>query len=316
MVACLLEQKGLKFDPQGSLIRETIENCLRDALRATSSIKSFLQINEFDPFTSPLAELGDALQLDDSAQDMYSIVTQDPTFKQLMFKIGVRYDGLFDRVVTYCADYEMFVHIFKDNSALQDCKVHFADATLDTFREELAKYKKQLDDIKAMGKQKDIGLFRLDSKHMQEILLPSPMRCQKLLSEYIPSLTMEKGDVLFTELKTNNGHLDALPANVDEYVEFNVQLNKIDAAFPSLENRYLEIQELIQIIGEFSIRVDQDTKKAFGDLAAGWKTMVTSINAGKERVESDSATFIKSLEADIPELENRVKDQTAKLDLP
>eukprot|EP00929_Paragymnodinium_shiwhaense_P066427 TRINITY_DN33321_c0_g4_i1.p1 TRINITY_DN33321_c0_g4~~TRINITY_DN33321_c0_g4_i1.p1 ORF type:complete len:3770 (+),score=1255.81 TRINITY_DN33321_c0_g4_i1:195-11312(+) len=314
LVECLLvEDSGLKFAPPGLVIRESIEASLREALRATSGTRTFLQCEDFLPFTAPLAELGDALQLEEQVQDLYGIVTQDPKFRDLMTMITQRYDGLFERVSIYVDGFMRFYELFQENKKLQDCNVTFADASLDDFRYELAKYKQQTEDIRAIARQKDIGLFRLDCKVLQETLAPSPARCNTLLAEYIPALTMSRQDALAKELKDANDQLAQYPSNVDDYVQFNIHLSRIDASMPNLERRYLEVQEMGEIIREYGIRIDNESRKALGDLTSSMKQVVSMVTTGKERAESDVTHFSRALDADIPELNKRVSEQAELL---
>jgi len=317
MVECVLHEiKGMVFQPTGRKVWEVLESALRDALRAVSGTQSFLQVDDFTPFTAPLAELGDALQLEEQQQDLFGLVAQDPKHKELMTGITAKYDWLFDRVVAYANGFQQFVYIFAENSALQDCSVTFAEAQLDDFRDALGKYKKQTEDIKLMGRSKDIGLFRLDCRRMQEMLLPSPMRCFQLLAEYIPELALQKNGELGEEIKAANERLAQYPQNVDEYVEFNIHLGKVDASMPGLEKRYLEVQEMAEIIREFGIRIDSDTRKAFNDLASQKNQLSAQVSSGKERAETDVAHFSKALEVEIPELNSRVSTTQERVELP
>jgi dynein heavy chain len=143
VIECLLEARGLRFEPPGKDVRECIETCLRDGLQAVSGFPAFLQDKEFSPFTTPLAELGDVLQLDEQQTDLFGLVHQDPKYKELMKKIGIRFDGLFDRVVHFADGYKDFVDMYVENESLkvQECSVTFADATLEDFKLSLSKYR-------------------------------------------------------------------------------------------------------------------------------------------------------------------------------
>jgi dynein heavy chain len=312
-VECIMDTAGLHFDPAGALIRDCLKTCLQEALRTTSNTKGFLAVDDFLPFTQPLAELGDGMQLEEQQQDLYGIITQDPKFREFMTKITVRYDSLFQRVKSYGDGFQRFVKIFAENAQLMDPKETFKDSTLDEFRVALATYKTQKDDIKAIPKEKDIGLFRVDCRRMQETLLPSPTRCLSVLAEYIPALAMQKQAALSEEMKVANEKLSQYPSNVDDYVQFNINLNKIDAAMPAIEQRYLEIQEMKEVIQEYAIRIDQEARNALGALTAARKTMVDAVSSGKDRAESDVTFFSKALEQDIPELKSRVNAQSKQL---
>merc|ERR1719183_2612656 len=102
---------------------------------------------------------------------------------------------------------------------------------------------------------------------MQDLLMPSPTRCMALLSQYIPELAIEKQRELSDELIEANEKLSQYPSTVDEYVDFNLHLNKVDAALPNLDRRFVEIQEMAEIIREYGIRVEKETRAAFSDLA-------------------------------------------------
>jgi dynein heavy chain len=317
MIECVLDTStGLRFQPKGEKIRESLATCLMDALRAVSGKQTFLQVDDFNCFTQPLAELGDNLSLEEQQQDLYGLVVQDPKYKELQGLISARYNTLFDRVVSFAQRFEEFVQIFNENAELADCSETFAEATLDDFRGALGKYKQQIDDIKNISRSKDVGLFRLDCRRMQETLLPSPTRCNQLLADYIPLLAMQRQAVLAEEIRAANEQLSRYPSNVDEYVEFNVNLQKIDANMSKTEARYTEIQEMGEIIREYGIRIDTDTRKAFSDLASARNQLTLQVNSGKERAESDVTHFSKALEQDIPELHSRVTEQTERLTRP
>ena len=54
-------------------------------------------MEDFNAFTAPLAELGDALPLEEQQNDLFSLVAQDPKYKELLSMITARYDWLFDK---------------------------------------------------------------------------------------------------------------------------------------------------------------------------------------------------------------------------
>lgn len=313
IIECLLGGAGLRFEPAGILIRDCIENCLRDSLRAVADMKAFLQVDDFTPFTKPLAELGDVLNLDEQQQDLYGLVAQDPKYKEMMYLITLRFDTLFDQVVEYAHGFDEYVEIYKENAALVDCSVTFADATLDTFRTELAKFKQQVEDIKGMSRSKDVCLFRVDCKRMQETLLPSPQRCNALLAEYIPQLAMQKQESLSNDIKAAQDCLSLAANNVDEYVEFNIHLNRIDASIPTIDGRYIEVNELKEIIQDYGIKVDNDTRKALQELAQAKNQLTQKVASEKERSEEQITKFSKDLEKDIPTLHRHVEEQLDRL---
>ncbi|CAE7499104.1 DNAH6, partial [Symbiodinium sp. CCMP2456] len=218
-----------------------------------------------------------------------------------MTNITHRYDWLFDKVVTYASRFEEFLAV---------------DVSVRSLGDALAKYQKQKEDIRSMGRTKDIGIFRLDCQEMQRMLLPSPTGCFDLLAQYIPELAMTRRAELSAEIQAANDRLKEYPNNVDEYVEFNVHLAKIDASLPSLEKRFLEVQEMAEIIREFGIRIDSETRKAFNDLASAKNQLMAQVSSGKERAEVDVAHFSKALEVEIPELRKSVGEQQSRLDAP
>jgi dynein heavy chain len=307
---------GFSFNPTGESIRSYIGSCMLDALRAVSGSQPFLAVDDFLPFTTPLAELGDALQLDDQAADLFGLITQDPKYKDTMLDISTKFDSLFERVVGYAMEYRKFVDLFAENEALQDCSVTFADAELEDFRFALDKYQSQTEDIKAMKTMKDLAFFRLDSTAMQNLLLPSPTRCWQLLSRYVPELAMTWQASIILELKAANQRLEKLPSNVDEYVDFMQFLTKTTAGLPELERRSGELQELGDIIKDKGIRISKEERGAFNDVAQAMNTLRTQVSFGHESTDSNVARFSKELENDIPELAKMVAQQVEELKTP
>jgi hypothetical protein len=189
-VECILTGE-LRFRPTGDQFRDSQKSCLEKALRQISGMRNFLQVEDFNEFTNPLAELGDVAQLEEQQSDLYGLVTQDPIFRDTQRKIGERYDNLFDRVQVFAERFQPLVEVYRENQIMiecDDCEVSFKDSSLDDFRDALAKYKQQRDDIELMPRSTDIGLFRLDTAKLQETLEPSPRLCKDLLDKYIPAL--------------------------------------------------------------------------------------------------------------------------------
>eukprot|EP00971_Amphidinium_carterae_P235203 4667278-Amphidinium_carterae.1 len=63
--------------------------------------------------------------------------------------------------------------------------------------------------------------------------------CVGILSEGWDDLRVD-----VQEVHSFNDILSQYPTNVDEYVEFNVQLNKIETCLPALEKRYMDVQDV------------------------------------------------------------------------
>ncbi|CEL99773.1 unnamed protein product [Vitrella brassicaformis CCMP3155] len=311
VVSVVFDPTGIDFNPSGHNFRASIEAVLLDAVRTVCSCPTFLQLDDFQPFTAPLAELGDD-RGEEATVDLFSQITADASFKKLMRDIGRRFDELFHLLVAHARQYQDFVTMYVENegTTLSD----FQDVELLEFAKALDKYKSQQDSVKALQTQVDLGLFQLDGTEMQKTLVPSPTRCWQLLTKYIPELAMDKTAELTQQLKEANEKLAQLPGNVDEYVEFMSLLNEVLDGVPDTDRKYQYIADLFELLNQHEVRITSTQRNAFFELATTVNALRTQLQFSQESSESNVSRFSKELQHDIPQLYKDVERVAERLE--
>jgi dynein heavy chain len=240
-VICEFSIKEISFAPSAIDFRTYIESCLLDSLKAICQNTSFLSEKEFNQFTAPLAELGDAQK--EETTDLYTQITSDLLFKRLMMRIGSKMDELFDEVVLYADSFKRFVTMYQENEQMkiEDYSCFEGEEQLEAFRNGFTNYKQQREDIAKIETNKDLGLFRLNSKKMQEFISPSPKRCIDMLQEFVPKLALEQTTEILKKVQADHERLKKPQNNVDEYVEFMTDINVIAEGLTKLNTRCSEL---------------------------------------------------------------------------
>merc|ERR1719163_1242466 len=291
-VICEFTLKDISFDPSAPEVRTSIETCVLDSLKAICQNTSFLSEKEFNQFTAPLAELGDAQK--EETTDLYTQITSDLVFKRLMMRIGGKMDELFEDVVVYASSFRRFVKMYNENAdmKIEDYSCFEGEEQLEAFRNGFTNYKQQKEDIGKIETNKDLGLFRLNSKKMQEFIAPSPKRCRELLNEFVPKLAQEQTSEL---LKKCNADIERLGRPGDTVAE---------------------LVELFDIIREFNIKMDKELKNIYSELINARKQLEAKVNLAQESLEGEQAKFSKELEEKVPILQSNVRQQAEMLTDP
>uniref|UniRef100_A0A0G4I0U0 Uncharacterized protein n=1 Tax=Chromera velia CCMP2878 TaxID=1169474 RepID=A0A0G4I0U0_9ALVE len=307
-----LEKNGgaIDFAPTGAAFRAQIELVLLDAMRSASSLPPFLLLKDFEPFTQPLSELGDG-RTGDAGQELFGLITGDPTFQITLKSIGTLLDDLFAIVVNFCKQFHKYLQIYIENERTHEKDFEALDAG--SIHDQLEKYKEQKSMISELGNNVDLGLFRLDIKEMVETLRPSPERCWKILETFVPRKTLEKTDSVTQELNSSKDRLMSQPNNVDEYVEYSNFLAKCQEGMESVTSTVEEIKDLARTLNYFHIKFEN---KPVQELSRILTDMKNELEIAATTADAKTGIFIKELESDIPKLGVQVESCSKSLDAP
>ncbi len=266
IIECMLRDGDIVFKPSGNKFRNYLEQALFEGLKAVTRLPQFVNLSELSMYTSdsdtadPNAKTDEAAaqkakansaeaqivalksQSAESAKqappsELAVLVIADPAFKALLQKIGTNFDLLFGKVIEYASQYKGFAEMFVDNEKLQNPAVDFADAPLEDLIKALDTYKGQQDAMRAIQPVKNLNFFELDSSRLQELLLPSPVRCWDLMCAYIPRLMMERQKEVSHVLTEGNEKLSKVPVNVEEFVAYDNYLQEFNTEMDKLETK-------------------------------------------------------------------------------
>ena len=284
----------MDFVPLGKDVRKYIEECVRESLRAICACPSFLTMEEFEPFTAPLAELGEdhksaaasgaitdggaaksgggkVSNAAPGSKDLFELVAEDRNLLELLKKIGEKIDGLFEEVVSHSGMYiQLLKHYCNNEQKSTDWETYsieqWEEHSVNDFEEWLTDLKNQQTEIAKLGGAKDLGVFRLDLSKFRDILDPSPKKALALLQYSIPLIAAKKTEELFARLKDYEQKLHFKPSAVEEYVQFTEYFKDITDNQAAVDQIYGEIIEIINVFKKSGFSIDRATNTATQDL--------------------------------------------------
>lgn len=103
---------------------------------------------------------------------------------------------------------------------------------------------------------------------MKDILKPSPTKCFQQVAKMLPELALEWSINLSETLKKANRRLTTPTNNVDEFVDFQQFFKGVEKELDKYEFTVINIREIADILGKFSLRIPERTKRVFNETAS------------------------------------------------
>jgi hypothetical protein len=139
--------------------------------------------------------------------------------------------------------------------------------TLQDFRNMLEKYKLQIQEISAMETSLQVeGILLVDTQDLKDLFLPSPSSCIQSISQALPDLAKHKTQKLSDEVAVDSRRLSSTTRTVDEYVEYLACVRGISAKTDKMEEEYVEIEDMYEMMAENSVHVSDEDRMLFQGL--------------------------------------------------
>ena len=210
----------------------------------------------------------------------------------------------FKTVVEYAKRYQSYIDFHLENKKA-DC-TKYEDH--ETFKKAIQEHEKQQKDIAEISASQDILIYRLNILKLINEIRPSPEKCFAEIRDYLPTLSFTRLTALCKELEVANGLLSRIPTDIDEFVEIMKYLWKMDGSIDEFTDRFQSIEQLHNVMEEYSIKIPEKNKSKFKDTYNALKSVRQKLQEGLESGEANEIRFKKELDKEVPKLEKKIEE--------
>lgn len=137
-----------------------------------------------------------------------------------------------------------------DAEALKD-GAEEGSISLDDFQEKLQTFGSQREQIKTLPDAKDIGIIRVDSKRLKEIIAPSPAACLDKIEKLLPQLARQKQKKILDEVNDANNKLGKKPETVQDFVALLNFITELNESKDAMEAEFEVRSDRAEVILSF-----------------------------------------------------------------
>ena len=301
--------KKIKFLPTKEQTQRIFEEAIIKAINLVcNKHKQLILDPDFSLYTKTNDYIEDPT---DEIIDIQSLITNNEVFRQKLVSIKKELEVSFDYIVEASKKLEPLVEIYIENTSL-DLK-SFEDKEIEEIRLAINKFRDQDEKFQEIEAKSDVGVFVLDNFELKEKIKNCAANCIKQLERMLPELNHSRSYELHTELYKINGILEKKPTTVDEFVQFKLDVANFDTKFDSLRDRFNMIADLRSLMENNLIKLSENVKSEMNNASKEFKNFKTKLDQAKEFVDSKMNNYRRELEKLTGNIENRIKDLSAKL---
>uniref|UniRef100_A0A2K6FZX0 Dynein axonemal heavy chain 6 n=1 Tax=Propithecus coquereli TaxID=379532 RepID=A0A2K6FZX0_PROCO len=213
----ILTVQSLLFEPSLEDFLDGISGAINHCQNTVLSVPNLVPDSYFDAFTSPYINNKLEEKTCGTGPSLSAVFDDDKNFHTIIYQIKE----------TIQAAFESFQIFFKENESLDLQALKLQEPDVKFFSEQLEKYHKQHKDAVALRPTRNVGLLLVDTKQLKEKLIPSPLRCLKVLNFMLPRQSKKKVDAIISEAQDAEYKLEFVPTTTIEYVNSLVFLDEI-----------------------------------------------------------------------------------------
>ena len=141
---------------------------------------------------------------------LQAMIAHDQKYRVLLLEIQETLVDAFSHAENCKQQFVPFLEIVRANEAL-NINVNdpsTSDKSLDSFKEDMVKYNKQVKDIERLPTCALLGLIQLNTEQLKDGFAPAPKKCLQDIEELLPVLGQEKVKILLHEINSGNTALN------------------------------------------------------------------------------------------------------------
>lgn len=338
------EDSDLYYDDEKTFTREICPNLYKIWLEIQPNQEEFLQgillaikeggdslqvferwsrHEEMTPFVNILEEwddmLGEEWELPESCYLNPSDVLSPLELESYLLQLKEILNKAFQRVETYLAGFNEFLMLYWENSRFDP--LVFKNSRIireaETIKETLLliNYQKEVLEEKVPS-QADLGLFRIDSTELRDLLLPSPQVLWKKLQIILPEELRFRARVLKDWMLGSSLTMKAGIGSLEDFVKQRNSVQEIENEYTGVKRKLEELNQMAIILKDagFELKKEEeglliDTNQLSVRLSIGLASVLEALAKGMEsNALKISRQLIPELIKFVNELDYKVKN--------
>jgi hypothetical protein len=148
--------------------------------------------------------------------------------------------------------------------------------TLDSLKNDVGKYKAQMESILAIEDSVDMHLVRVCTTTFKELLLPAPRRCLDELGVILPLLSREQCERILNSISDNLLRLERTPGNLHDFVDHLKHLNELSFTQDEDDKNFNAVCDLHDLVVASDFNVPSEDEANHHHLMAQFSRLRTA----------------------------------------
>ena len=302
--------RELYYTPSMYDLRDAIKNAVSEGIQLVCINEQFLHSLEF--ISKAYNNQDYEEKVAGEFNDLINLAISSETIRNNCQNIYDQIEFSFNNIIEYARNFQKYIDFYLENNKTDWTQYQDHEA----FRKAINEHLRQEDEIERFVPITDILIYRLNANNLRNDIRPSPGKCLVQIRDYMPKLSYQKLESLWSELDEANILLSRIPKNINEFVDIMKYLWKMDSWIDDFTDRFQQIEQLHIVMDEYKVKFPEKNKSKFKDTHAALKSVRTKLEEGLQAGEANEVRFKKELDKEIPKLEQRISAWNSDLNNP
>ncbi|KAL3319655.1 Dynein heavy chain 6, axonemal [Cichlidogyrus casuarinus] len=296
--------EGLNIQPQPNetLFQEAMLEICNHFKDAITKLKNLVPDTYFDAFTRPIINHQFEKKTCGPGPSLNAIVEDDTHLQFILARLRNILSESFEAANTYLHTFDEMNQFYDTNNQVEESQFTKVPIDIKFYRQELAKYHRQIEMTEMIPASKAIGMFQVETTLLKAELVPSPQKCLTMLHKVIPVVAKEEVDRLLGESQDAEYNLSINPTSTVDYVNLLNFLNQIVERIDVLEKEVDTVSSLYDLIKVFRVPTPPEDLAVYQSLYPSIDRTRNAIDKAQAERDSRIEQFVVSLDKDIAEM--------------
>lgn len=297
----------IQIKPSSTSFAQKVDELVKEYIKTVSTIPRFAQMEVFRVYTEH-AISDNADSESGMGPDVGEMVAAEDEYKSLTLGLRSSLAGSFGAVEKYAREFEPFRMMHMRNERLDPQAIKRQNESLEFFRDSLAKYKQQSEDIeKKIPNNKNVALFCVHTEALRDFFTPSPVTCLRHFHELLPDIFKEKNADMLDSMRTWNQKLEAKPITVEEYFAYMNEFSELEKDIDDINRDFDFLRELFALMLEEKMQVFADDDETYRSATRPqYEKLRNHMQRIEDERESQQRFFAKKIDENFAELNVRI----------
>ncbi|OQR87505.1 dynein heavy chain 6, axonemal [Thraustotheca clavata] len=306
-------QDAIIPQPNAEAWTQSIEILLKDCLSVLDVPERMLGHPMLLAYTNATAEDEGKTVWSISQLNLVSLLNDDSTFSAVSTDIFSTLDEAFESIESYLEVFLPYFNTYNENIEAQNHPERFYDASIDMFGDAIMLFQEQQVQFSKIPASGVVGVFKVESDHFKQLLLPTPQRSIVAIKNLLPMLMKRQSVEILEELGQLSPVAFGSPTAPDKFVEKVMHMQHVTTVLPQIKLQYRRVYDMAILMDNYEWRVPDDIKEDLILMKEGVLSLEGTLTRFDAELEGETARFTQLINDMIPPLNRGVEAVVNKL---
>lgn len=252
----------------------------------------------------------------ESETSVQDLVASEDSFVCASAQIQQALSSAFREATKFACIFEPFYTTSQENETFHKSirDVFSEDVNLDVYADAIARYRKQVGEYQQMPRSADVGILRVDSLALKQLLVPSPIVCLDALRAHLPKLMGDGFKDLLDQLGAILPVVTGTPNNVAQLIMKKQVVREAQGKYEGFKASQQKLIAMSNLMSKEDWPVPEDQKAHLVMADENMTTLDTGIQIAEGREEEDTKRFAIEIADEVPRLKKSIGEVREQLD--